>query len=294
MSMKNPSAATLGSRLLSYLLLMRLDRPIGIFLLLWPCLWALWIAAEGVPDTRILLVFVCGVVLMRSAGCVLNDFADRRFDPHVERTKDRPIASGKVSKEEALVLCVIICLLAFALVLTLNRLTLLMSLVALLLAAIYPYMKRHTYLPQVFLGLAFGWSVPMAFAAVTGSVPPVAWLLLLATVVWATAYDTIYAMMDREEDQRIGVKSTAILFGDADRFMIGALQAITVMTLVAVGRKIGLGTHYHLGLLAAAALFLYQHTLIYARQSPGCLKAFKNNHWVGLAIFAGIVWEYGG
>lgn len=282
------------SRLLNYLLLMRLDRPIGIFLLLWPCLWALWIAAEGVPERHVLVVFVCGVVLMRSAGCVLNDFADRRFDPHVERTKDRPIASGKVSTEEALVVFAILCLLALALVLTLNRLTILMSLVAVLLAVIYPFMKRYTYLPQVFLGLAFGWSVPMAFAAVTGSVPPVAWLLLLATVLWATAYDTIYAMMDRVEDLRIGVKSTAILFGEADRFMIGLLQGITLVTLAVVGRKLGLGVHYHLGLLVAAGLLLYQHKLIYARAAPGCLTAFKNNNWVGLAIFAGIAWEYTG
>lgn len=282
------------SRLLNYLLLMRLDRPIGIFLLLWPCLWALWIAAEGVPERHVLVIFVCGVVLMRSAGCVLNDIADRRFDPHVERTKDRPIASGKVSKQEALILFAILCLLAFALVLTLNRLTILLSLVAVLLAVIYPFMKRYTYLPQVFLGLAFGWSVPMAFAAVTGAVPPVAWLLLLATVLWATAYDTIYAMMDREEDLRIGVKSTAILFGEADRFMIGALQAIMMFTLLAVGRKVGFGSYYPLGLLAAAGLLLYQHKLIYARATPGCLKAFKNNNWVGLAIFFGIVWEYAG
>ncbi|MEW5756742.1 MAG: 4-hydroxybenzoate octaprenyltransferase [Pseudomonadota bacterium] len=280
------------SRLLNYLRLMRLHRPIGIFLLLWPCLWALWIAAKGVPETHILVVFVCGVILMRSAGCVLNDIADHRFDPHVERTKDRPIASGEVGKQEALVLFAILCLLAFALVLTLNQLTILLSLVAVLLAAIYPFMKRYTYLPQVFLGLAFGWSVPMAFAAVTGAVPPVAWLLLLATVVWATAYDTIYAMMDREEDLRIGVKSTAILFGEADRFMIGALQVIMVFTLLAAGRKVGLGSYYHLGLLAAAGLMLYQHKLIYARETPGCLKAFKNNNWVGLAIFAGIAWEY--
>ena len=207
-----------------YGLLMRVDRPIGTLLLMWPALWALWIAGQGRPDPYVTLVFVLGVFIMRSAGCVINDFADRDLDPHVARTRERPLAAGRVSPREALVLFVLLCLAAFALVLTLNRLTLLLSLVALPLAAIYPFMKRFTYLPQVHLGIAFGWAVPMAFAAETDSVPPVAWLILTGVVLWAVAYDTMYAMVDRDDDIYVGVKSTAILFGELDRLMIGVVQ----------------------------------------------------------------------
>lgn len=279
-------------RLQLYALLMRLDKPIGIALLLWPCLWALWIAAEGVPDFSILLIFVLGVVLMRSAGCVMNDFADRGFDPHVQRTRERPIASGRVSEKEALWLFVGLCLFAFILVLFLNRLTLYMSFIAVALAVLYPFMKRHTYLPQVVLGLAFGWSVPMAFAAQAGTVPEVAWLLLAATVLWATAYDTIYAMMDREDDVLIGVKSTAILFGEADRFIIGIIQAALIVTLALIGSRLGLSFYYYLGVLAAAGLSIYQQYLIRNRETAACLRAFRNNGWLGAVVFAGLLLHY--
>jgi 4-hydroxybenzoate polyprenyltransferase len=276
-----------------YALLMRLDKPIGTFLLLWPTVWALWIAGKGTPDTLVTWVFVLGVVLMRSAGCVINDYADRDFDLHVKRTENRPIASGKVQPREALVLFAMLCLIAFALVLTMNRLTVALSVAGALLAAIYPYMKRHTYLPQVFLGLAFGWAVPMAFAAQTGEVPVVAWLLLIATVLWATAYDSMYAMVDRADDLKIGVKSTAILFGDADRAIIGVIQAMLLLTLWTVGSKLELGIYYYLGLAAAAGLAVYQQYLIRARNPALCFKAFLNNNWFGAAVFIGLILHYG-
>ncbi|MDT8384518.1 MAG: 4-hydroxybenzoate octaprenyltransferase [Gammaproteobacteria bacterium] len=276
-----------------YALLMRLNRPIGTYLLLWPTVWALWIAGQGQPHPGVTLVFVLGVILMRSAGCVINDYADRDFDPHVARTRNRPIAAGQVSPREALVLFAVLCLLAFALVLTLNTLTILLSLGGALLAGIYPFMKRYTYLPQVFLGLAFGWAVPMAFAAQTGGVPLVAWLLLTATVLWATAYDSMYAMVDIEDDLKIGVKSTAILFGDADRIVIGSLQCMLLLTLWIVGNNLGLGLFYFLGLGVAAGLSVYQQFLIRDRSPEGCFKAFLNNHWFGAAIFAGLVLHYG-
>jgi len=279
-------------RAYQYALLMRLDKPIGVFLLLWPTCWALWIAGEGSPDAGVTLVFVLGVLLMRSAGCVINDYADRDFDPHVKRTGQRPIAAGRVAPKEALVLFAVLCGLAFALVLTMNWLTIGLSLGGALLAAVYPYTKRHTYLPQVFLGLAFGWAVPMAFAAQTGTLPPLAWLLLMATVLWATAYDTMYAMVDREDDLKIGVRSTAILFGDADRVIIGIIQALLLLTLWVVGSKAGLGSYYHLGLLVAAALAAYQQYLIRDREAAGCFKAFLNNNWFGVAVFVGIVLDY--
>jgi len=284
--------ARLKDRAYQYALLMRLDRPIGVFLLLWPTCWALWIAGEGSPDTGVTLVFVLGVVLMRSAGCVINDYADRDFDPHVKRTEQRPIAAGRVTPKEALILFAVLCLLAFVLVLTMNRLTIGLSLVGALLAAVYPYTKRHTYLPQVFLGLAFGWAVPMAFAAQTGTLPAVAWLLLMATVLWATAYDTMYAMVDREDDLKIGVRSTAILFGDADRVIIGIIQALLLLTLWVVGGKAELGLYYKLGLLAAAGLAAYQQYLIRDRDPRGCFRAFLNNNGFGAVIFAGLVLDY--
>jgi 4-hydroxybenzoate polyprenyltransferase len=279
-------------KLYHYALLMRMNRPIGVYLLLWPTVWALWIAGEGNPDTWVTLVFVAGVVLMRSAGCVINDYADRDFDPHVSRTRNRPIAAGNVKPGEALLLFMMLCLIAFTLVLTMNQLTVWLSVGGVLLAAIYPFMKRYTYLPQVFLGLAFGWAIPMAFAAQTGEIPIIAWLLLTATVLWATAYDSMYAMVDIEDDLKIGVKSTAILFGDADRIVIGSMQVIFLITMVIVGNKLDLGFYYYCGLLVAALLVVYQQFLIRDRDPEGCFKAFLNNHWFGAVIFAGLVLHY--
>ena len=271
---------------------MRLDRPIGIYLLLWPTLWALWIAGSGSPDPLILAVFVAGVVLMRSAGCVINDYADRKIDPHVERTKDRPIAAGRVAPREALVLFAVLCLASFLLVLLMNRLTILLSLGGVVLAGLYPFMKRYTHLPQVFLGAAFGWAVPMAFAAQTGAVPKVAWLLFVATVLWATAYDTMYGMVDRDDDVKVGVKSTAILFGEADRAIIAMIQLLMLVALLMVGQSAGLGGYYYFGLLLVVGLSLYQQYLIRERRPAACFKAFLNNHWLGAAVFTGIVLDY--
>lgn len=271
---------------------MRLDKPIGIYLLLWPTLWALWIAAKGVPDLRVLFVFIAGVVLMRSAGCVINDFADRKIDPKVSRTRTRPLASGKVSTHEALMLFGLLCLLAFALVLLMNTLTILLSFIAVALAAVYPFMKRYTYYPQVMLGLAFGWSIPMGFAAQTGNVPPVAWVLLAINLLWTVAYDTMYAMVDRQDDLRARVKSTAILFGDADRVIIGVLQGLALLGLVLVGRQLSLSLYYFVGVLLAAGLALYQQRLIRKREPTLCFVAFLNNHWFGFVVFVGIVLHY--
>lgn len=279
-------------RLTQYALLMRLNRPIGIFLLMWPMLWALWIASEGYPDLLVLLVFTSGVVLMRSAGCVINDYADREFDPHVERTRDRPIAAGRVRPKEALALFATLCLAAFGLVLLMNRLTIVLSFAGAVLAALYPFMKRFTHLPQVFLGMAFGWAVPMAFAAQTGDVPKVAWLLFVATVLWATAYDTMYGMVDREDDLKIGVKSTAILFGEADRAIIATIQILLLAALLMVGQTAGLGGYYYFGLLLAAGLALYQQYLIREREPKACFQAFLNNNWFGAAVFTGILLDY--
>jgi 4-hydroxybenzoate polyprenyltransferase len=282
----------LSSRLREYALLMRLDRPIGIFLLLWPTLWALLIAGEGRPDPMVLMVFILGVVLMRSAGCVINDFADREIDGHVQRTRDRPLAAGRVSELEAKLLFLLLCLLAFGLVLLLNTLTIMLSFVGALLAASYPFMKRVTHLPQVYLGAAFGWSVPMAFAAQTGTVPPIAWLLFTATVLWATAYDTMYAMVDREDDLVLGVKSTAILFGDADRQIIGIIQVMVLVCLLMIGYQAKLGLYYYGGVLVAAALAAYQQGLIRYREREGCFRAFLNNNWFGAAVFTGLLLDY--
>lgn len=279
-------------RLLQYAYLMRLHKPIGIFLLLWPTLWALWIAGQGRPDFKVFSVFVAGVVLMRSAGCVINDYADRNFDRHVARTRDRPIAAGRVSPREALLLFFALSMLAFLLVLLMNALTVWLSLAGGLLAASYPFMKRYTHLPQVYLGAAFGWAVPMAFAAQTGAVPRTAWLLFVATVLWATAYDTMYGMVDREDDRKIGVRSTAILFGDADRTIIGIIQLLALSALALAGQAAGLGGFYYFGLLLAAGLALYQQFLIRERKPEQCFKAFLNNNWFGAAVFSGIILEY--
>jgi len=279
-------------RLRQYALLMRLDRPIGSLLLLWPALWALWLAGEGHPRPLVVVVFVVGVVLMRSAGCVINDYADRHVDPHVARTRQRPLAAGRVTSREALTLFVVLCLLAFALVLLMNRLTVMLSVGAVVLAVIYPFMKRYTHLPQVVLGMAFGWAVPMAYAAQTGAVPPVAWLLFIATVLWDTAYDTMYAMVDRPDDLRIGVKSTAILFGEADRHLIALIQVLFFVVMIMIGRQLQLGGVYYAGLVTAMALAVYQLMLIRRRDPAECFKAFLNNNWLGMAVFVGIVGHY--
>ena len=281
-----------AGRLRDYVQLMRLDRPIGILLLLWPVLWALWIAAAGEPALPVLFVFVAGVVLMRSAGCVINDYADRGFDPQVERTRDRPLAAGRISPRAAMVLFVVLALSAFMLVLSMNRLTILLSFVGAMLAVSYPFMKRWTPLPQFYLGAAFGWGVPMAFAAQTGGVPANAWILFAATLCWAVAYDTAYAMVDRDDDIRIGVKSTAILFGRADRLMIALFHALTLALLVWVGARAGLGLTYYMGLLLAAGLAGWQQWLLRTRTRDGCFRAFLNNNRFGAVVFAGLVLDY--
>jgi 4-hydroxybenzoate polyprenyltransferase len=255
-------------------------------------LWALWIASSGNPQPLVLVVLLLGVVVMRSAGCVINDYADRDFDPYVRRTRERPIAAGRVTPEESIGLFLGLCVIAFGLVLLLNGLTIVLSLIALTLAITYPFVKRYTHLPQLYLGIAFGWAVPMAFAAQTGQVPAVAWLLLLAAVLWALVYDTMYAMVDREDDVQIGVKSTAVLFGQADRAIIAGVQTTLFVLLALIGQHVGLGFYYYLGLIAAALFALYQQHLIRDRQPQHCFQAFLNNNWLGAAIFMGIFLDY--
>jgi 4-hydroxybenzoate polyprenyltransferase len=271
---------------------MRLDRPIGTLLLLWPTLWALWISSEGHPDPHVFTVFVAGVLLMRSAGCAINDYADRDIDPHVKRTRDRPLAAGRVSPAEALLLAGGLALIALGLVLTLNRLTLLLAFGGAALALTYPFTKRITSLPQFYLGAAFGWSVPMAFAAQTGEVPVLAWLMFCSVVLWAAAYDTMYAMVDREDDRKLGVRSTAILFGDADRLLIALIQAMMLLGLYLVGRTAGLGGWYYAGVVAAAGYMIFQQVLIHAREPERCLRAFLSNNGLGAMVFAGILLDY--
>lgn len=276
----------------AYARLMRLHRPIGTLLLLWPTLWALWIAAEGVPDPFVLTVFVLGTLLMRSAGCVINDYADRDFDGHVRRTRDRPLAAREIPPRHALLLFAGLVLAAGLLVLTQNGLTIGLAFAALGLASAYPFMKRYTYLPQVWLGGSFAWSVPMAFAAQTGALPPLAWLLLSAVVLWVIVYDTQYAMVDREDDVKIGIKSTAILFDDADRHIIAGLQGLLLLDLWLVGRQAELGWPYQVGLAVATGLAVYQLWLIRDRDPARCFRAFLNNNWFGMAVFAGIALDY--
>lgn len=275
-----------------YLQLTRLNKPIGVYLLLWPTLWSLWFAAEGVPSLKILFIFIAGVIFMRSAGCVINDYADRNIDGHVKRTKDRPLPSGKVTPTETLILFAVLCLASFGLVLLTNTLTIYLAFGGLALATTYPFMKRHTYLPQVVLGAAFAWSVPMAYAAETGEIHQLVWLLYIITVLWTVAYDTIYAMVDRDDDIKIGVKSTAILFGKSDRIAIAGLQALVILVLCIVGAQAELGSYYFFAVVVAATLFVYQQHLIRNRDRDECFKAFLNNHWVGLAIFTGVVVDY--
>jgi 4-hydroxybenzoate polyprenyltransferase len=275
-----------------YVRLTRLNRPVGIWLLLWPTLWAVWMASRGKPKPQIFVIFVVGTILMRSAGCAINDYADRSFDPHVARTKDRPLAAGRLSTLEALVLFTILSLSALVLALQLNRLTLLLAVAGAFLAVSYPFIKRFLSVPQMYLGITFGWGIPMAFAAQLEQVPRVAWLLLLANMLWVTVYDTIYAMVDRDDDIKIGVRSTAILFGDSERHIIGVLQAMTLVSLYLVGRIIGLGGWYGAGLAAAACFFIYQLWLIRTRDRAACFQAFLNNHYVGMSVFIGILLQY--
>ena len=283
----------LHPRAWDFIQLMRLDKPIGISLLLWPTLWALWIAAKGVPSVANLLIFVFGVILMRSAGCVINDYADRNFDGHVKRTEARPLASGKVQPREALALFGVLLAISLALVLCTNSRTIWLSFGAVALAACYPFMKRYTYYPQVVLGAAFSWGIPMAFTAQTGELPAALWLLYLANLLWTVAYDTYYAMVDRDDDLKVGVKSTAILFGDADRLIIGCLQGLALLCLLLAGARFELGVYYHLGLAVAAGCFAWQLWSTRKREPQACFAAFLHNHWAGLAIFLGIVADYG-
>ncbi|KEQ16776.1 4-hydroxybenzoate octaprenyltransferase [Endozoicomonas numazuensis] len=279
-------------RLKDFLQLARLDRPIGIYLLLWPAMWALWVAAEGIPSLANLVIFAVGVVLMRSAGCVINDFADRKVDGHVKRTRNRPLVTGRIQEKEALMYFAGMVFLAFVLVLFTNTLTIQLSFAGLLLAAAYPFAKRHTHLPQVVLGAAFGWSIPMAFAAESGALGNIAWLMFLANLFWTVAYDTQYAMVDRDDDLKVGIKSTAILFGEMDNLIVGCLQVLTLVTLAMLGRQLELGALYNLSLIAVAALFVYQQLLTSNRERDACFKAFLNNHWAGAIVFAGFVVSY--
>jgi len=288
----SPKYQHLLDRIEQYSLLIRLDKPIGIYLLLWPTLWALWIAAEGLPDLLVLFVFMTSVFLMRSAGCAINDFADRDIDPHVERTKNRPLAAGRVTPRETLMVFAILSLSAFALVLLMNSLTIYMSFVGIILAASYPFAKRFHYMPQVHLGAAFGWAAPMAFTAQANEITPVTWLIFMATVLWATAYDTMYAMADRDDDLKIGVKSTAILFGEADKLIVGLLQALLIFDLILIGTSSSLGLFYYIGLGAATGLAVYQQYLIKDRDKKKCIQAFVNNNWFGLCIFMGLFVDY--
>jgi 4-hydroxybenzoate polyprenyltransferase len=278
--------------LLDYARLMRLDRPIGIWLLLWPTLWALWIAGRGRPNPRIFTIFVVGTVLMRSAGCAINDYADRSFDPHVARTRDRPLAAGRISTLEALVLFAVLSLTALMLALQLNRSTLLWAVGGGFLAITYPFVKRFLPVPQMYLGVTFGWGIPMAFDAQLERVPRIAYLLLLANVLWVTVYDTMYAMVDRDDDLKIGVRSTAILFGDSDRHILALLQVMTLLSLALVGLALHMTYWYYLGLLGGAIFFLYQLWLIRARDRDACLRAFLNNNYFGMAVFLGILLAY--
>src|SRR5690606_37408338 len=276
----------------AYLQLMRLDRPIGTLLLLWPTYWALWLAADGLPSLKNFIIFTLGVFLMRAAGCVINDYADRNFDGHVKRTRQRPFAAGKVTEKEALLLFAVLVTISFILVLFTNRLTILLSVGGLVLASIYPFMKRHTHLPQVVLGAAFSWGIPMAYAAEAGALSEVAWLLFTSNLIWTVAYDTMYAMVDRDDDLKIGVKSTAILFGDADRPIIGGLQLLTLVILGLVGSRADLGYFYFVSIGVMALFFIYQQHLIRDRQRDPCFKAFLNNNWAGLSIFIGLLLHY--
>jgi 4-hydroxybenzoate polyprenyltransferase len=288
-----PLSHRLSVRINDYARLARLDRPVGTWLLMWPALWALWIAGAGRPAPRVLIVFVLGVVVMRAAGCVINDFADRDIDPHVRRTRDRPLAARRVSPSEALVLFGVLMVLALLLVTRLDLLTVKLACIGAALTVAYPFFKRFFPMPQLWLGISFGgWSVPMAFAAQTGVLPRVAWVLYIAAVLWAAVYDTIYAMIDREDDLKIGVRSSAILFADMDKLLIGVMQAMMLYALVLAGHDMHFGRWYRGGVIAAGVLFLWQQWLIRKREPAGCLRAFLNNQYVGLAVFVGVLLQY--
>ncbi len=282
----------LRERLYQYWLLTRFHRPIGILLVLWPMMWALWIAGNGKPTTLVVIVFVVGAALMRAAGCAINDYADRDFDPQVRRTQKRPIATGKVSPTEAVSVFAVLALVSFGLVLLMNRFTIELSLVGAFLAASYPFMKRFTHLPQFYLGVAFGWAVPMAFAAELNTIPPVAWTIFVAAVIWAVAYDTLYAMVDREDDEKIGVKSTAILFGRYDLLAVAIAHSMVLLLMAGVGVETQRGYLYFAGLLVAAGLAVYQQWLARRREPAACFRAFLNNHWFGFAVFSGLALDY--
>ncbi len=281
-----------AQKLTIYARLMRLHKPIGTLLLLWPLMWALWIAAGGFPKLDVLLVFLLGTILMRSAGCVINDYADRNFDGHVERTADRPLATGEASPKEALGLFFLLLSAAALLVFTQNELTIKLAFIGAGLAVIYPFMKRYTYFPQVYLGAAFGWAVPMSFAAESNSLPSICWLVFTSAVIWALIYDTQYAMVDREDDLKIGIKSTAILFGDLDYKVILAFQALMLVNLFSIGSELELGYPYWMAMFGCAGLAVHQHRLIRDRLPVKCFQAFLNNNWYGAIIFAGIAISY--
>ncbi|MEG3754919.1 4-hydroxybenzoate octaprenyltransferase [Psychromonas arctica] len=276
----------------AFIQLMRADKPIGTLLLLWPTLWALWVAAEGLPNLSTLIVFCLGVFIMRSAGCVINDFADRKVDGFVERTKNRPLPSGRATSKEAIYLFISLALAAFLLVLTQNALTIQLSFVGLLLAFIYPFMKRFTNLPQFVLGLAFSWSIPMAYAAQANQLDNIVWLLFIANLTWTVAYDTMYGMVDKEDDLKIGIKSTAILFGRFDKIIIAALQLTTLLILLTVGILENLNGFYYVALIVVSGLFIQQQVQIKNRQRANCFKAFLDNNYVGIAIFVGLFIAY--
>lgn len=288
----NAVAPQLVSQLRNYGKLMRLDKPIGIWLLLWPTLWALWLAGNGAPDQGLFVIFVLGVVVMRSAGCVLNDYADRNIDPYVERTRNRPIASGSVAPLEALTLFAALGLIAIGLATMLNELARLLAIIGAALTVTYPFVKRFVSIPQFVLGAAFGWGVPMAFAAQTGNTPELAWLVFGTAMIWAVIYDTFYAMVDREDDRKVGVKSTAILFGDADLFVIAGLQALMLIALLLIGYRAELGFWYYLSVVLAGALMAWHQWLARDRQPAGCFAAFLHNHLIGMVVFIGIVLHY--
>lgn len=277
---------------MNYLRLMRLDKPVGIWLLMWPTLWALWLAGEGHPDGGIFIVFMLGVVVMRSAGCVINDVADRHIDPHVLRTRDRPVASGAVTAGEAITLFLVLALVAVGLAAMLNRPAQLLAVVGALLTVVYPFIKRFLSIPQFVLGAAFGWAVPMAFAAQTGSTPQLAWLVFGAALIWATIYDTFYSMADRPEDLKIGIKSTAILFGDADRFIVGGLQGTMLLALILIGNMAELSAWYFTSVAVAAGVMVYHQWLVRGREPEACFEAFIKNHYIGMAIFIGIALHF--
>jgi len=279
-------------QLRNYVQLMRFDKRIGIWLLLWPTLWALWLAGEGHPNGGVFIVFVLGVIVMRSAGCVLNDFADRNIDPYVERTRSRPIASGAITPAEALTLFIALALIAIGLAAMLNRPAQILAVIAAALTVIYPFIKRFVSIPQFFLGAAFGWAVPMAFAAQTGETTQLAWLVFGTALVWAVIYDTFYAMVDREDDLKVGVKSTAILFGDADLFVIGSLQGLMVLALLFIGNMAALGVWYYVAVFVAALLMAYHQWLARSRRPSACFAAFLHNHYVGMVVFFGIALHY--